>query len=471
MQASAAAALPLILPGRAFAAEPQQLTIASRVLEVNGKAAKVYGLSGPDGKPGLTLDAGSMFDVALNNTLKASTIIHWHGLEPPYGQDGVAGFPLPALKAGEVRNYAFNVGPGGTFWMHAHTLQEQNLLAAPLIVRTAEDKSDDRQEVVMLLHDFSFQTPQEILASLTGKKADGDAMQMDHSKMDMSSSMKMDNGMAGMSMGDGMAMDINDFDYDAYLANDRTLDDPDIIKIETGGRVRLRIINAAAATNFTIDLGDLQGELVAVDGHRVTPLKAKTFPLSMAQRADIFVDIPKNGGAFPVLALREGAVERTGIILATSGAKIVKLATSGGAASPVLDLSMEAMLSAAKPLAKRKADQEIPVHLTGNMENYSWSMNDGRSIMVRKGQRVEMTMHNMSMMSHPMHLHGHHFQVVAIDGKRFSGANRDTVLVPQMKSVTVAVDTDNPGKWMFHCHHLYHMVSGMMVEFDYDKLT
>ena len=73
------------------------------------------------------------------------------------------------------------------------------------------------------------------------------------------------------------------------------------------------------------------------------------------------------------------------------------------------------------------------------------------------------------MMSHPMHLHGHHFQVVALNGNRFSGAMRDTVLVPPMQSVTIAVDANNPGKWAFHCHHLYHMASGMMTTISYEE--
>ena len=72
------------------------------------------------------------------------------------------------------------------------------------------------------------------------------------------------------------------------------------------------------------------------------------------------------------------------------------------------------------------------------------------------------------MMAHPIHLHGHHFQVVGIgDQPRFAGAVRDTVLLPPNATVTVAVDADNPGQWAFHCHHLYHMAAGMMTTFGY----
>ena len=89
------------------------------------------------------------------------------------------------------------------------------------------------------------------------------------------------------------------------------------------------------------------------------------------------------------------------------------------------------------------------------------------ALVVDKDDRVEITFSNTSMMAHPMHLHGHRFQVVAIDGERISGAMRDTVLVPPAHAVTIAVDATNPGQWAFHCHHLYHMQNGMMTTFTY----
>lgn len=69
-----------------------------------------------------------------------------------------------------------------------------------------------------------------------------------------------------------------------------------------------------------------------------------------------------------------------------------------------------------------------------------------------------------------MHLHGHHFQVVDINGTKLSGALRDTVHIPPMASVTIAFDADNPGRWPLHCHHLYHMAAGMMSFVAYEDL-
>ncbi len=147
----------------AWAEEPSPATAASTVikattrsLDINGKGASIYGLVQSNGAPGLTMDAGTNFDVALHNELPDPTLIHWHGLLPPWPMDGVPDTPAPLIKPGEARSYLFPVADAGTYWMHAHTLQEQNLLAAPLIVHDPNDTGEEEQEVVILLHDFSF---------------------------------------------------------------------------------------------------------------------------------------------------------------------------------------------------------------------------------------------------------------------------------------------------------------------------
>jgi FtsP/CotA-like multicopper oxidase with cupredoxin domain len=328
------------------------LKAGTRSLDVNGKAASVYGLLQSNGEHGLTMNAGDSFDVVLHNDLLDPTLIHWHGLLPPWPMDGVPDTPAPLLKSGETRGYKFPVADAGTYWMHAHTLQEQNLLAAPLVVRSVADAKADEQEVVILLHDFSFTPAGELLARL---KSAGGGMKMGGMdmggadqgmmKVHMAHMSHMGQMMAAMKPGGGMAgmgaMDLNDIAYDAYLANDRTLADPDVVRIEHGGRVRLRIINGATATAFTIDTGGLIGELIAVDGQDILPVKGASFPIVMGQRLDIRLTLPKEGGAFPVLALREGANERAGIILATSSAQVAKIAVLGDRKGPAVDLALE----------------------------------------------------------------------------------------------------------------------------------
>ena len=102
------------------------------------------------------------------------------------------------------------------------------------------------------------------------------------------------------------------------------------------------------------------------------------------------------------------------------------------------------------------------------MAAYTWSISPGAPLKVSKDKRVRLTMRNMSMMAHPMHLHGHHFQVLRVNGRDISGAVRDTVLLPPMAEVAVEFDTGNPGNWPLHCHHLYHMATGMMTYVSYN---
>lgn len=96
-----------------------------------------------------------------------------------------------------------------------------------------------------------------------------------------------------------------------------------------------------------------------------------------------------------------------------------------------------------------------------------WAWAGHRPLRVAGGQRVVLEMVNRSPMAHPMHLHGYHFQVTALNGKPVNGALHDAVLAPVKGSVTVALDADNPGRWLFHCHNLLRMADGMMTEFDY----
>lgn len=446
-----------------------QLRAVRRGIEVNGRAADVFGLVQADGTHGLVVEAGQRFHVRLSNEIGAETLIHWHGLTPPSGQDGVPGLSQPALAAGVSHEYDFLLARPGTNWMHSHVgLQEQLLLAAPLIVRDPAEAHLDEREVVVLLHDFSFRDPQEILAGLGGGMVHGDhggqPMQgMDHTGMN--------HGAEPMG---GMQPHLNDVEYDAYLANDRTLADPEVVRVEAGGRVRLRIINGAASTNFWLDLGALQGELIAVDGHGVMPMRDSRFPLAIAQRVDIRLQLPAGPGAYPVLAVREGDTPRTGIVLATAGAAVVRIPERAKTPVAAVDLALERRLRSSGPtMAPGSATRRHDIALTGSMMGFVWGFDgrrfgEGEPLPVRSGERVELRFINRTDMSHPIHLHGHSFQVVAIDDLSLDGALRDTVLVPIGGSVTVAFFADNPGHWALHCHNLYHMAAGMMTSIRYE---
>jgi FtsP/CotA-like multicopper oxidase with cupredoxin domain len=543
---AAGAGLVAVLPPasrRAVAAEPLVLRVERRTLEVKGKAASVYGLTQPNGTSGVFLDPDQRFLVNLVNGLDEPTIVHWHGQAPPANQDGVAMTGLEqAIAAGATQPYDF-AARAGTHWMHSHEgLQEMQLLAAPLIVRTAADLRMDAQEVIVILHDFTFRSPAQVMAGLAAmsgmqmggagktdtamggmemsgggmagmKMGDGQAggmagMKMGDGQASGMAGMKMGGagktdtamggmemsggGMAGMKMGDGQAggmagmkmgdgdqssdaaagEDLNDIDFDAYLANDRTLDDPQVVRVERAGRVRLRLINAASATPFWIDLGTLVGTVLAVDGMPVQPVQGRMFPMSEAQRLDILVDVPA-GQACPILAQRVGDTQRTGIILAPPGAYVGRVADRAGQTLGGLDSSLELRLTATTQLPARPVDRRHSVVLTGGMSPYQWYINgqnwgNHTPLKVRRNERIVLDIVNKTSMSHPMHLHGHSFQVIAINDKPIAGAMRDTIQVLPWQSATVAFDADNPGRWLFHCHILAHMETGMITEVAYE---
>jgi FtsP/CotA-like multicopper oxidase with cupredoxin domain len=430
----------------------------TRVIEVNGRPATVFGLTQPDGSHGLITEAGKSFQVRLENQLDDETLIHWHGLTSPWQQDGVPNLSQAPLKPGAAYDYDFPLERAGTNWMHSHHgLQEQRLMAAPLIVRDPVEAGADMQEIVVLFHDFTFRDPDEILAELKGPSVPMGGM--DHTAM----------GHGAMAMAAGPHL--QDVDYDAFLANDRTLDDPEVFRVERGSRVRLRLINGATATNFWLDLDGLEGQLIAVDGMSVEPVKGRRFEFAIAQRLDIVLELPRSEGVWPIFAVREGARARTGFVLATRAGSVGKASAEAGEAVAPVGLALERRLHAAQPLPARPADRRHTITIT-EAPGYVWMLNGAVHgahvpLEVREGERVEITFADQTTMAHPMHLHGHHFQVVAINGEKFSGALRDTVLIPARGSVTVAFDATNPGKWALHCHHLYHMAAGMMTTIEY----
>ena len=201
--------------------------------------------------------------------------------------------------------------------------------------------------------------------------------------------------------------------------------------------------------------------------------QGRRFPINVAQRLDIVLTIPRGAAAYPLLATVEGERGRTGIMLAAGNAPIARIAAQAPGAAPEITMELESRLRALEPLAPRRPDRVHNIDLTGEMSKYIWSINgvvwnpQVPPLPIAKGERVALVMTNSTGMAHPMHLHGHRFQVVEIGGVRFPGAVRDTVRVPPAQRVVVEFDANNPGWWAFHCHMLYHMAAGMFTTLRY----
>jgi FtsP/CotA-like multicopper oxidase with cupredoxin domain len=438
-----------------------RLRLVESTLTVHGKTGKVYRIQQDDGTLGYTGARGSRFRVALENVTKDPTSIHWHGLILPDGQDGVPYVTQAPIKPGELRLYDFPLVQAGTYWMHSHFgLQEQPMMTAPLILHDPRTTRSGEQEVVVMLNDFTTRDPAAILAGLLGRPGAG-AMP--------------GTGMSGMSGGKaGMGgRDLNDVAYDAFLANRRALSDPEVIRVLPGRTVRVRIINAASATNFFVRPGRLRAEAIAVDGEAIVPLPASSFELAIAQRIDVRVTIPQGAGAYPILAQGEGTDMLAGVVLASPGAVVPPQSLKAKAVAPALSNAQERRLQAARPLPSRMVNRRLRVTLDGDMARYVWMLN-GQAwpkitpLQVKQGERVEIAFVNETSMAHPMHLHGHVFQVTEVNGTAMRGALRDTVLVLPRQTIKAQFDAAYPGYWMIHCHVLYHQAAGMMTVLRYE---
>ncbi|MEJ0089062.1 MAG: multicopper oxidase family protein [Limisphaerales bacterium] len=476
-----------------------KLFVREESITVLGKTVKVGSIRQANGEMGFSPDITTGFHAEVVNQLPVPTSLHWHGLILPNLMDGVPYVTQDPIPAGGSKNYDFPLQQSGTYWMHSHYgLQEQRLIVAPMVIRThAKPKLADT-EVTVMLSDFSFSSPEQILKGLSGSGGD------------MAKDKSGTNGMAGMSNLDGintpdMSKDMNmsgpekelvvqkwdavshrlvsgqtkapvpnvDVKYDALLANLHTIDQPQVVSVKPGKKVLLRLIAASSATDFFVDTGGLDATIVAVDGEDVQPVKGDFFQLAIAQRLDLLVAIPKEGGAFPILALGEGTTLQTGIVLATPGTKLSKaLAIHGERTMGALDNTQEVRLAAKEPLPDKPAKRSLPSVLGGSMTPYQWTINGAaypnrNSLNVKNGERVEIVITNPTAMAHPMHLHGHVFEVTEIDGQKIKGALRDTISVPAKSIIKIVFDADNPGVWAYHCHIAYHMVTGMFTVLKY----
>jgi len=466
-----------------------KLFVRETPITVHGKKVMMASVQQADGTLGYSPEQSHGFHVDVINELNVPTSIHWHGLTLPNSMDGVPFVTQDPIPPGGSHSYDFPLKEHGTYWMHSHYgLQEQYLLAAPMVIWNPEERAKADRQYNVMLSDFSFTPPAQILSDLQNTQA----MNMKSGKM-RSPSMGGMKGMGASSTEKPMVIAQKwdekdrslartmtnappaniDVTYDALLANRHTIDHPEILEVKPGESVLLRIIASSCASNFFIDTGSLDAELLAVDGRPVKPLKGTFFQLAIAQRIDLRVRIPKAGGAFPVIAQGEGSTLLSGVILASKGSTIPSLPHKAMMKTASLDNLQESKLVGTHPLQKKKVSVSLPAVLGGTMEGYRWSINGKEypnhdALSVNKGDRVEITMTNTTPMGHPMHLHGLGFQVVELNGQPVTGAQRDTVEVPPNGSVKIAFDALNPGIWAFHCHILYHGSSGMFTVLKYD---
>jgi FtsP/CotA-like multicopper oxidase with cupredoxin domain len=436
-----------------LAAQPTQVDLGGTVV-----STWAYGNSIP-GKT-LRATAGDRVKVAFTNRLPMATSVHWHGLAIRNDMDGVPGVTTPETPVGGTFDFDFIVPDPGTHWFHPHHgLQMDRGLYAPFIVDDPNEKGSYEHEWIIVLDDWTDgvgPTPEENLAALKDAGTSGSDMGM--------------GGMGGMNMGGGMGggmQDGGDVTYPMFLINGRAGTDPDTLTAKPGQKVRLRIINSAADTMFNVALGGHDMTITHTDGYAVTPVSTSVLRIGMGERYDATVML--GDGVFPLVA---EPVAKKGLAraLVRTGSGSVPAANARPSELDGYPLTVDALRAApGTALPKREPDTVQELMLSGTMAPYEWTINGTTydntvPLTIRPGQAGRMQIRNHSMMSHPLHLHGHTFQLGHAGG---NGPRKDTVLVPPMGGVDVDLVADNPGQWMVHCHNAYHAETGMMTRLDY----
>ncbi|GAB2917660.1 multicopper oxidase family protein [Rhodococcus aerolatus] len=437
------------------------LTAAPATVDLGGRTVSTWAYDGAIPAPVIRASVGDRLDLRLVNRLPDPTTVHWHGLALRNDMDGVPGVTMDSVAPGGEFAYSFLAPHPGTYWFHPHVgVQADRGLQGALVIDDPAEPGGYDEEAVLVLDDWTdgwSDSPDAILAGLGRNGMSGGGM-----------------GMGGSGMGGGptaaqpLGQDTGDVVYPAHLINGRAPGDPFVISSAPGRRIRLRVINAGSDTPYRFAVGGHRLTVTHADGYPVAPVEVDALLLGMGERYDVIVTA--GDGAFPVVAAPEG---KDG-----TGAMAVLRTASGptpAAGTPVAELAgrllsyTDLVPTADAALPTRTPDREIDLSLGMVDGGRRWVLNgvpyeQHQPLQVSGGQRVRLTMRNETMMFHPMHLHGHTFSVVNGTGP---GVRKDTVNVLPMQTLSIDLDTDNPGQWLVHCHNTYHGELGMMTVLSY----
>lgn len=439
----------------------------------------------------IRLTAGDTLAARVVNHLPAPTAIHWHGLALRNDMDGVPPLTQRAIAPGSSYDYRFVAAHPGTYWFHPHVgVQVDRGLYGPLIVEDPHEPLGYDDEWTVVLDDWldgvGGRTPDTVYAGLAkgmprmgGSSPTPGASTMPGMNGSSMSGMSGMDGMDGMDgsgsgantsmpgMGGGTSSllggDAGDVSYPYHLVNGRVAADPEVRAARPGRRLRIRLVNAGGDTAYRVAVGGHRLTLTHTDGFPVEHTTVDAVLLGPGERYDVLVTL--KSGVFPLTALAEGKNAVGRALLRTGPGR----APAPGARPAELDgmLMTATRLRAAGSalLRPRRPDRTHRMELTGGMGAYNWSLNGVRMDMdrpaaavpyrVRQGERVRIVFANKTSMWHPMHLHGHTFQLGA------AGPRKDTVIVLPGETVVCDFDADNPGQWLAHCHNAYHAMAGM----------
>jgi FtsP/CotA-like multicopper oxidase with cupredoxin domain len=327
------------------------------------------------------------------------------------------------------------------------------------------------------------------------------------------------------------AMDVSDVYYDKFLINGKN--ESQLSQFKSGDKVRLRISNGGASTNFWLTYAGGKITVVANDGNDVEPIEVDRLLIAVSETYDVVVTIPAYKTAYEFLATAEDRTKSTSLYIGDgikqlvdplpklkyfegmkmmngmmkmngdlddmgmsmslnqmdmnvvmypeitgeakgkSDKKMIEDDYNSNKLSDIITLNYAMLKSPTKTTLPKDAPvKELRFELTGNMNRYVWSLDnkvvsETDKILIKKGENVRITIYNGSMMRHPMHLHGHDFRL--LNGQGDYAPFKNIVDIMPMETDTLEFNANVDGDWFFHCHILYHMMSGMGRVFSYEN--
>jgi FtsP/CotA-like multicopper oxidase with cupredoxin domain len=487
------------------------LYVADTMVNFSGKQKMAMAINGKIPGPVLSFTEGDTAEVHVHNMMDMETSIHWHGVFLPNPMDGVPYLTQMPIKPHSTYVYKFPVIQNGTYWYHSHTmLQEQSGIYGALIFKKKHEPSIPNIPVV--LSDWTDMNSNEVNRYLHNandwfaiKKGTTqgylEAIQKGHFKT------KLNNEWKRMT-----AMDVSDVYYNAFLTNGKPVYERKEFK--AGDRVKLRIVNGAASTYFWLSYSGGKISVVANDGNDVQPVKVDRLIIAPSETYDLIVTIPENNSyeflstaedrskstslwlgpgkkipAHPLTKLKyfegmkmmngmmkmNGDMEPMGMQMSNQQMdmnKVMYPEINATDTSALSTLNYGMLRSTEKTTLRKGPERVLRFELTGNMNRYVWAIDnktvsEADRILIKKGENLKIILYNNSMMRHPMHLHGHDFRV--LNGQGEYAPLKNVLDIMPMETDTLEFAATESGDWFFHCHILYHMMSGMGRIFSYEN--
>lgn len=510
----------LLLPAAHAKLVKYELIARKNPVNLSGKKTVNFAISlnGTIPAPTLEFTEGDDAEITVINEVGDDELsIHWHGiLLDPY-MDGVPYVNTPPIRPGEKFVFKFKLRQNGTFWYHSHTnVQEQKGVYGAIVIHPQKPTIKADKEFVAVLSDWSDEDSKTILKNL---RKEGDYYLYKKGTIRSWYGAIKEHKLSNFLFNEWTrmgGMDYSDVGYDAFLINGKRSSQG--IVAHPGETVRIRVINAAASSYFSVSLAGLPMKIISLDGKDIKPARAKEFLIGMAETYDILFQIPdhKNyelkafsqdgtGSASTWIGMGEKVFapekEKPDLYMkmdhsmahgsmdhskmdhsamdmdhSSMDHSSMNHAPMEHDMSPVVESfnieDAEALTDTSLPAGVKV--KEVKLVLDGDMRRYIWFINgkaihQDRFITIEPNEVIRYTFENKTMMHHPMHLHGHFFRVLNKSGAK--SPLKHTVDVPPHMSRTIEFYSDEPGEWMLHCHNLYHLKTGMARVVKYSTFT